>query len=208
MRRAIRLATAGLVVLLVPALDARPANRGSVIAADLRSGEQVRWLSTDLRTLEDSLRESGTGPVEAAEIAQIVHSEGRRHDVDPLYVLALMKVESGFRADATSRRGAVGLLQVRPIASRSVARADGSVGSAQRATRLRDPRTNVAVGLRYLRSLERQFADPVHVLAAYNMGPTRVRRQLADKKRVPGDYAKRVLGAYRALRAERSAVAG
>lgn len=179
-------------------------NRGATIGVGLRSGERVHWLSREIGFLVGSLVAEGADGAVAAEIAQVVHSESSRVDVDPLYVLALMKVESGFRAGAVSPRGAVGLLQVRPIAARSVARADAVTGRPLAAARLDDPRTNVALGLRYLQRLEEQFSDRPTVLAAYNMGPTRVRRQLAEHRPVPRAYAKRVRAAYRALRAGRA----
>ena len=67
---------------------------------------------------------------------------------------------------------------------------------------MRDPRTNVAIGLRYLRHLEREFGDRATVLTAYNMGPTRLRATMKQSKRVRNGYAARVLTAYRRLRAD------
>jgi soluble lytic murein transglycosylase-like protein len=182
-------------------------NIGGVLPTTLRSGEYVRWAPAEIEPLVRALREAGTGRAEAAELAQIVHSESSALQVDPLYALALMKIERNFRADAVSPRGAIGLLQIRPETARSVARIGrrtSIAGRPLRITRLRDPRTNVAAGLRYLRGLEKQFRDPATALAAYNLGPTRVRRDLRAGKPLPRAYAKRVLTAYRALNEERA----
>jgi soluble lytic murein transglycosylase-like protein len=196
----------GLAAAVAAVAVPDPGNVGAVVPSDLRSGSHVRWTPSDVERLVRVLRAAGAGRAEAAELAQIVHSESRALDVDPLYALALMKIESNFRADAVSPRGAVGLLQVRPATARTVARVDRATsigGRPLRVTRLHDPRTNVAAGLRYLRRLERQFSDRATALAAYNLGPTRVRRQLAKGKPVPRGYADRVLGEYRALHRQR-----
>jgi soluble lytic murein transglycosylase len=176
-----------------------PANPGSTLPIGSVSGERVLWVPTEVERIERSLEGEIADPVTRTELAQIVHSESRALRIDPLYVLAIMKVESGFRADIVSPRGAVGLLQVKPIAARSVMRAEAVRGEAVAAVRLRDPKVNVALGLRYLQQLEKQFPDRPTVLAAYNMGPTRVRQRLAARQPVPRGYANRVLSAYRAF---------
>lgn len=178
------------------------ANPNSTLPADTDSGEHVSWLPDAVEKLERSLEREISDRSARSELAQIVHSESRALSIDPLYVLALMKVESGFRADVVSPRGAIGLLQVRPIAARSVMRAESSRDEPIQAVRLRDPQTNVAFGLRYLQQLEKQFSDQETVLAAYNMGPTRVRQRLAARKPVPRGYAKKVLLTYRAFQAD------
>src|SRR5262245_46964835 len=101
----------GVAALGAALLLPNPLGPGSSIgdAADLRSGERVHWLPNDVGRLVTSLLAEGANVAEAAELAQVVHSESRRLGVDPLYVLALMKVESGFRANAVSERGAIGL---------------------------------------------------------------------------------------------------
>jgi hypothetical protein len=178
-----------------------PANSGSTLPAGVASGEHVVWLPDDVDHIERSLVGEMRDPVTRAELAQIVYSESRARRIDPLYVLAIMKVESGFRADAVSPRGAVGLMQVKPVAARSVMRAETDRDESIKAARLRDPKTNVALGVRYLQQLEEQFSDRETVLAAYNMGPTRVRRRLAARQPVPRGYAKKVLSTYRAFQA-------
>jgi soluble lytic murein transglycosylase-like protein len=186
------------------------ANVNAGIPADIRSGERVHWTPEDIASLVRVLRAEGTSRVQAAELAQIVHSESRALWLDPLYALALIKIESNFRANAVSSQGAVGLLQLRPAAARSVAVVGGEsvTGEAvHHPSRLRDPQTNVSLGLRYLRHLEGQFADRTTALAAYNLGPTRVRRTLEKGAPVPRAYADRVLAAYRALAQRESASA-
>jgi soluble lytic murein transglycosylase-like protein len=196
----IRFVRALLVVMVVSSLATiipRVANLNAALPARVRSGDHVRWMPEEIASLVCVLRAEGTGRAEAAELAQIVHSESRALHLDPLYALALIKIESNFRANAVSKRGAIGLLQVRPGVARTVATT--STNRVRRAEHLRDPQTNVAVGLRYLRQLERQFADRATALAAYNLGPTSVRRRLERGAPIPRTYADRVLATYRAL---------
>ncbi|GBD25127.1 Membrane-bound lytic murein transglycosylase F [bacterium HR30] len=85
-------------------------------------------------------------------------------------VAAIIAEESNFDPDAVSERGAVGLMQVRPIAA-------SQVGEEQFA----DPESNIRTGVRYLVYLNELFADVVEgerlpfVIAAYHMGPAHVR---------------------------------
>jgi len=192
-----------LAIALVWVLAATaPANSGASLPRALDSGEHVVWVPAEVARLERSLDGEVRDPALRAELAQVVHSESRALRIDPLYVLAIMKVESGFRADAVSPRGAIGLLQVKQRTAESVARAEPQGRVAAHAVRLRDPKTNVALGLRYLRQLEREFRDRETALAAYNMGPTRVRSRLRARQPVPRAYAKRVLSAYQAFKAD------
>jgi soluble lytic murein transglycosylase-like protein len=187
-------------VALFAIVTPKVANVGAALPTGVRSGERVRWTPEEIASLARLLRAEGANRVEAAELAQIVHSESRALHLDPLYALALIKIESNFRANAVSSQGAVGLLQIRPDAARSVASVgEAATGEAPRTAPLRDPQTNVAVGLRYLRNLEGQFPDRTTALAAYNLGPSRVRRRLERGAPVPHAYAERVLAAYRAL---------
>jgi len=86
-------------------------------------------------------------------------------------VAALIFEESGFDPASRSDKGAVGLMQVRPIAAESVG-----------ADRFETPAENVQVGVRYLRQLDEMFHDAAEgrdrlaiILAAYNIGPGHVR---------------------------------
>ncbi len=191
------------ILVSVGAIAPSSANVDAGLPADIRSGEAVHWVPEEIDSLVRVLRAEGAGGADAAELAQIVHSESQALTLDPLYALALIKIESNFRANAVSSQGAVGLLQIRPVAARSVAVAvaggDTTAAGATHAARLRDPQTNVALGLRYLQRLEGEFPDRTTALAAYNLGPSRVRRRLERGAPVPHAYANRVLAAYRAL---------
>jgi soluble lytic murein transglycosylase-like protein len=88
------------------------------------------------------------------------------YGVDPRLAMAVIAVESGFRANAVSPRNAQGLMQLIPA-------------TAQR-FRVRnpfDPEANVRGGLAYLRWLLTRFHGDVQlVAAAYNAGEGAVER--------------------------------
>ena len=94
-------------------------------------------------------------------------------------ILAVIQTESGFRQDALSPRGAVGLMQVMPDTGRWMA---GQLGLAEyEDEKLAERDWNLLIGISYMRYLRGQFPDSVTLaLAAYNAGPNRVRTWLAD----------------------------
>lgn len=96
----------------------------------------------------------------------VIRLAAARHAVDGLLVAAVIEAESHFVADAISSRGATGLMQLMP----------GWIDEEHR-DRLLEPAVNIDLGTRYLRALiDRYDGDLELALAAYNAGPTNVRR--------------------------------
>ena len=88
---------------------------------------------------------------------------------------AVMAAESGFNPDAISPKGAVGLMQVMP----STAQRFGVVGDKKKSLEqmLRDPKTNIRLGARYLSELAKMFPGQRDlVIASYNAGEGAVRQ--------------------------------
>jgi len=105
-------------------------------------------------------------PASTAPVQRLVERLAPAYDIDPALALAVISVESGFRANAVSPRNAQGLMQLIP----ATARRFGVVNPF-------DPEANIRGGLAYLRWLVGEFDGDVRlVAAAYNAGENAVRR--------------------------------
>ena len=105
---------------------------------------------------------------------QIVRGHARNYDLDPALLAAVIYQESKFKADAESKSGAIGLMQLLPDTAEGIALHTG--GSAFRVADLYDPELNVRYGCWYLRHLLRKYGDERTALAAYNAGQDNVDR--------------------------------
>jgi soluble lytic murein transglycosylase-like protein len=133
---------------------------------------------------------------ERAHLAAVVAEESDRYGYDPLFVVAIIDVESGCSPTARGPGGSVGLVQVMPSTARALAREArlpwrGAEG-------LTSPALNVQLGVRYLAQLEQRFRDPQLALAAYNLGPARVARMPRERAR-NARYVRRVIARYEQL---------
>jgi soluble lytic murein transglycosylase-like protein len=120
---------------------------------------------------------------EAAAVA------ARRHGLDPALVIAVVSVESGFRPQAVSPKGAQGLMQLMPRTAESLGVVDAF-----------DPEENLDGGVRHLGQLLAQYdGDVARALAAYNAGEGAVHRHHGiPPYRETRAYVKKVLERYRA----------
>jgi soluble lytic murein transglycosylase-like protein len=116
----------------------------SVVRADARSGRLVRTLSAPPRSgLHEAIEETS-----------------RRHDVDPLLVESMIKVESANDPFAVSPKGAQGLMQLIPATARRFGVDD-----------VFNPAQNIEGGVKYLKHLLTLYNGDVRLaLAAYNAG--------------------------------------
>ena len=96
--------------------------------------------------------------------SEIIATAATRAGVDPRLVHAVIRVESAYQAQARSRKGAMGLMQLMPDTARRYAVRDPY-----------DPGANIEAGTRHLKSLLDRFDLPL-ALAAYNAGEAAVER--------------------------------
>lgn len=99
-------------------------------------------------------------------IEVLIAQAARRFGVPEDWIRAVMRQESGFDPAATSRAGAMGLMQVMP-GTWAELRLRLGLGADPY-----DPQDNVLAGTAYLREMYDRFG-PYGMLAAYNAGPGR-----------------------------------
>lgn len=126
----------------------------------------------------------------------MVAKASRRFGVPVSWINAVMRVESGGRTmlsegmPMVSEKGAVGIMQLLPQTYTEM-RTQYRLGSNPF-----DPNDNIQAGAAYLRWLKGKYAYPA-IFAAYNAGPQRVDKLLADGTPLPDEtrnYVDRIGG--------------
>jgi cell wall-associated NlpC family hydrolase len=166
------------------------------------TGDVVKLQRVDLdkaTTIRRVLPEGATPAVSAKEVAGLP-AAGRRYaseiataakaaGIDPALLAAVAWTESGFAPGATSPAGAQGLMQLMPRTAAGLGVSDPT-----------DPAQALAGGARYLRQQIDAFGRVDHALAAYNAGPTAVRRSGGiPPYEETQNYVTRVLDRFRTL---------
>ncbi|CAN5656093.1 hypothetical protein BH23GEM3_BH23GEM3_26420 [soil metagenome] len=142
-----------------------------------------RLLEPDTRILRYTTRYTISTEL-ANKIIEVATDEG----VDPDLAFRLVRVESRFHTRARSSQGALGLTQLMPSTARALDR------SLRSEADILDPRTNLRLGLRYLRTMIDRYDDVRLGLLAYNRGPGTVDRALRRGKDPENGYSRKVLG--------------
>jgi soluble lytic murein transglycosylase-like protein len=127
-------------------------------------------------------------------LASIISDAAAKYGVDPNLVAAMAWQESRFDANAVSRIGAEGVMQLKPRTARALGVKDSF-----------DARQNVMGGTKYLKQLLDRFQGDVDLaLAAYNAGPELVQkagpRATSEAINYVASVKSHYLGAMRALR--------
>lgn len=107
-----------------------------------------------------------------------IKEEAKRHNIDPYLIAGLIRQETVFDPKARSRANALGLMQLLPYVGRDVARKTGA--GAVSSNDLFNPVLNIQLGAAYVKELMDGFQRFEYVAAAYNGGPTRVRRWIRE----------------------------
>jgi soluble lytic murein transglycosylase-like protein len=119
----------------------------------------------------------------------LIEEAARKHGLPPEFLQSVAAAESGYRENAVSPKGAIGLMQVMPATAKAYG-ADPSI-----------PEQNVDAGTRYLRDLLLKYRADDHqvsrALAAYNAGPGAVERyDGVPPYQETQDYVARVIRDY------------
>jgi soluble lytic murein transglycosylase len=103
--------------------------------------------------------------------ADLIDPLAARARIPDHILYALVREESYFDADIVSSAGAVGLSQLMPSTAAAVAK-----GLQMNDPDLRDPATNLAIGVRHLQDLLSSVDSPTKALLSYNAGLKRLRQ--------------------------------
>ncbi len=137
-----------------------------------------------------------------------VREESLVRNLDPALVLAVIRAESFYHDQALSGSNAMGLMQIIPSTGRMAAK--NLKLNSYKTNDLFYPSTNIRLGVWYLEHLLTQFNETLPLaLAAYNAGPTRVRRWISKTdgpdleefiEHIPfsetRNYVKKIIGYY------------
>jgi soluble lytic murein transglycosylase-like protein len=166
-------------------------------AAPVASGRDLRFVSLgDITPHLQRLRQrpgpyrkpptlTGSIRQRARKLRPLVNQYARKYELPPALILAVIEKESSFNPQARSPRLGIGLMQLVPHeGGREAYRYSHRKSGTPTLQELQDPNTNIRLGSAYLRLLlDRHFDDieseDVRVavaLAAYNWGPTRMRK--------------------------------
>jgi hypothetical protein len=122
--------------------------------------DEVPYPEPPVETVHPALVTSET----PSPFAEIIDRVAAREGVDARLVRAVIQVESGYKPNARSPKGAMGLMQLMPATARQYAVKNPY-----------DPAANIEAGIKHLKSLLARF-PPALALAAYNAGDAAVER--------------------------------
>jgi soluble lytic murein transglycosylase len=138
---------------------------------------------------------------EAWKVSEVILEESKKRNLDPMLVLAVIQVESGFQYAMVSPMGARGIMQIMPdtgkFLSEIVAQEYGVKPASFRPESLDDPVLNIKLGVYYLHDLKKQFRTLNLALAAYNVGPAEIQNRLENNQELSDEYAVLVRDAYK-----------
>jgi len=109
---------------------------------------------------------------------ELVSKYCTKYNVEQDFLLAIIREESRFKADAGSHAGAQGLRQIMPATGKSVANQIGISNFDE--SMLHDPETSITMGSFYISQMLSNFENnKYHALGAYNGGPGAMQRWIS-----------------------------
>lgn len=107
-----------------------------------------------------------------------IKSSADEYQLDPLLIAAIIRVESNYKHEAVSSKGALGIMQIMPETAEWILEQEG-FGKLSVEEARKDAQVGIRMGTWYVKELNRQFNENLPVaLAAYNAGPGKVKQWL------------------------------
>lgn len=114
------------------------------------------------------------------QYADIVRKVSSKYDVEENLIYSIIKVESNFKKDVSSKAGAKGLMQVMDSTAEEVSK-QIDIENFE-IDMLYEPQVNIEIGTKYFSNLLKKYNDNVNIsLIAYNAGQGNVDKWLANK---------------------------
>jgi soluble lytic murein transglycosylase-like protein len=152
-----------------------------------------------IRFVSQLIKAHKTSSHEAESLAHAIVSESAKAKYDPIFVAAVIYAESMFKHGAVSHKGAQGLMQIMPETGRYLSARENLAWGGTRS--LKDPKTNLRLGIAYLKQLETMFnGNRERMLIAYNWGPANLSNALRGRGRAPMEsigYARKIISTHR-----------
>ena len=141
---------------------------------------------------EPDAGKGASGRAAMDDLRRQVSRSAEKYNIDEELIRAVIQVESGWRSDSISSKGARGLMQLMPGTAKMLGVEDAF-----------DPEQNIEGGVKYLAQLTDKYNGDVEMaLAAYNAGPSRVNASGGIPFAETARYVKNVMALYHRYREE------
>jgi len=142
--------------------------------------QKIGWHDISINTADGTREYHNFGLRYPTPYRQYFKHAAAGEQLDEAWILGLVRQESRFMDYAKSRVGASGLMQLMPKTARWAAKKKGMRGYSRK--KIHDVRTNVALGTFYMGyTLEQMEGQAVMATAAYNAGPSRALKWMAER---------------------------
>ncbi len=140
-----------------------------------------------IKEVNEARKDYSTPQNSKSQLLNMINKVSKENGVDEKLVQALIRQESGFNPNATSKVGAMGLMQLMPSTAKSLGVKDPY-----------NPIQNVEGGVKYLKSMLKKYnGNVILALAAYNAGPAAVDKYSGvPPYKETQNYVKNILANY------------
>lgn len=187
------------------ARDYRLKQANILIGQELKRSEQLNLVTQDIAHTKEvelyhqmHLKIKSLLPTQwknaSWDVTKTIIESATEHQFDPIFLMAVIMNESGFRPLARGTSGEIGLMQILPKTAKWISAKTNIKWEGHKT--LKNYKTNIKLGTFYLSMLRDKMGTKRHLyLAAYNMGARNVKR-LLKRKTIPTIYSSKVLQHY------------